>query len=279
MKGIIALDIDGTITVDHHIIPSNVVKYLTELHSQDWRFIFITGRTFSWGYAALQFLPFSFYFAVQNGALLLEMPARRIITKKYLTKDIIPTMESICASEPTDFVIFAGFEMHDICYYRSPHFSPSLLDYLKSRVNRLEETWKNIDSFKNLNFTSFPSVKCFGEEKSAQRIANEIEDKLGLHAPLCRDPFNKKYFVVQATHPEINKGKALLDYLSHVNFIGPVIAAGDDMNDISMLQAVEHRIVMATAPSEVKALATIIAPSAADEGIINGLQQSIARIY
>ena len=49
MKGIIALDIDGTITVEHHSIEPEVVRYLSGLAAEGWKMIFITGRTPSLG--------------------------------------------------------------------------------------------------------------------------------------------------------------------------------------------------------------------------------------
>ncbi len=52
---------------------------------------------------------------------------------------------------------------------------------------------------------------------------------------LIRDPFNEKYFVAQATHPEVSKGQALSDLKEFLSYSGRTIAAGDDYNDLSML--------------------------------------------
>ncbi|MBI5274275.1 MAG: HAD hydrolase family protein, partial [Chlamydiales bacterium] len=47
MKGIIALDIDGTIANKDHLIPKDVELFLHKLAKEGWILAFLTGRTFS----------------------------------------------------------------------------------------------------------------------------------------------------------------------------------------------------------------------------------------
>jgi hydroxymethylpyrimidine pyrophosphatase-like HAD family hydrolase len=84
---------------------------------------------------------------------------------------------------------------------------------------------------------------------------------------------------VQATHPEVSKGHAVLDFKRICGPSVKVIAAGDDNNDLPMLAAADVKVVMGTAPKTVLEVADIIAPPASQEGIIAGLTQAIARIY
>lgn len=273
-SGIIALDLDGTVTVNHAPIEPEVIDYLTQLNQIGWKFIFITGRTFAWGYEILKALPFPYFFAVQNGAIVLEMPSCRIVAKKYLTKDVIPVMEEICEGEPTDFVVYTGFENKDMCYYRPAHFEKWLDSYLRERARKMNEIWNSIATFDEMPFLDFPSLKCFGLYESASKIAEHIEKRLGLHIPLIRDPFNEEYYVAQATHPEADKGEALREFLRH-HPAEIVIAAGDDLNDMTMLKVATCRVVMATAPQIVLEMADIIAPPAKDKGIITGLKKAI----
>lgn len=278
MKGLIALDIDGTITTQGQPIPQEVVDYLYTLSRDRWLILFVTGRTFQWGYQVLKCMPFPYYLSVQNGAITLEMPSEQLLFKKYLEKSIIPVMQHICEEEPTDFVIYAGYEYADVCYYRPHQFDDPLRNYLKARTEKLRENWQEIASFDQFAMEQFPSVKCFGDYPSASRTAKQIEDLLGLHVPIIRDPFNEDFFVAQATHPQVNKGQVLFDLKQWLAHDGIVIAAGDDYNDQSMLSVANVKIVMATAPQEMLKEADVIAPPAKDKGIIAGLKQVIKRI-
>lgn len=273
-KGLIALDIDGTITSGMEAIPSSVIEFLGELSQQGWQFVFITGRTFDFGYRLLQALPFNYYYAVQNGAILFSMPEKIILLKKYLNRSIIPVMETICAEEPTDFVIYAGFELNNLCFFRKAHFSDTLLKYLEARRLAFHEEWRNLNSFDQLPIADFPSIKCFGELTSAYRLAQNIEKRLGLHVPMIKDPFCENYYVVQATDAHVTKGEVLKD-LVRMGCTGPNIAAGDDLNDLSMFQEAHIKIAMENAPLELKEKADIIAPPAAHQGIIIGLKRAL----
>lgn len=274
MKGLIALDIDGTLSIHLETIPPQVVEYLHNLVKEGWLLIFITGRTF-WGCKILNALPFPYYVAVQNGAIVLEMPLRRIILKKYLNSHIFPTMEKICRDQPTDFVIYTGAEYNDLCFFRPQCFSQELLIYLQARRELSGESWEKVSSFDDLRIKEFSSVKCFGDEESSPLIAKAIEEQLGLHAPVIKDPFHNGYYVIQATHPAISKGTALRDIINLLEYKGVVIAAGDDNNDRPMLAEADIRIVMSTAPKDLLNEAHVQAPSAAELGIIQGLNQAL----
>ncbi len=277
MKGIIALDIDGTVTLPGQNIPRETLAFLSELIKSHWDIIFITGRSVPWASKTLQELPSPYYLSVQNGAITLEMPSKKILSKKYLDRSIIPVMQEICEGEPTDFIIYSGYEFDDFCFYRPNHFSPELLGYLHARASAYQEKWEQLSSFNLLTIEQFPSIKCFGLHSPAQEVAKRIERDLGLHVPVIRDPFNDNYFVAQATHPDVSKGQALNELAKLLGNTGPVIAAGDDYNDISMLAEADLTIVMATAPETMLSTADIIAPSAQHQGLINGLTQAIKR--
>ncbi len=115
-----------------------MVNFLHKLAREQWLILFVTGRTFQWGYEVLKALSFPYYLSVQNGAITLEMPSRKILLKKYLDKSILPAMQRICEGEPTDFVVYAGYEYDDLCYFRPHHFSEPLLQYLKIRAEKNE---------------------------------------------------------------------------------------------------------------------------------------------
>lgn len=279
MKGLIALDIDGTLTTQGQPIPTTVVNYLNQLATQGWMPIFITGRTFQWAHRILHAMKFPFYLSVQNGAMTLEMPSKKVIDRKYLNKNIIPIMEDICYGEPTDFIIYTGYEHNDQCYYRSKHFSKPLLDYLNARKIAYSEIWHDVQTFETLPIQEFASVKSFCRRDLAEKLIEKIEFRLGLHAPLIKDPFDESYYVIQSTHPEVNKGQALKDLIRLISWKEVVIAAGDDNNDLSMLKAADIKVVMATAPQELLDIAHVIAPPASEEGIIQGLSSALKELH
>jgi Cof subfamily protein (haloacid dehalogenase superfamily) len=275
MKGIIALDIDGTVTASTHAVDQEVIEALSQLAKEGWNFIFLTGRPFDWGFRTLEPLPFPYALAVQNGAVLLEIPAKKILSRKYLTKAILPKLEVISQKHKTDCVIYSGIENGDQCYYRPTYLPSSILSYMLERTAHLGEKWVSIADFSDLPISFFSSIKFFAKADQAFLISQSIETDLALHAPPNRDPFNPNYFVIQATHAEATKGQVLREFIHLTHLSGPIIAAGDDHNDRSMLQVADIKVVMANAPSELLDIADIIAPPANQQGIIYGLKEAI----
>lgn len=278
MKGIIALDIDGTLLAPGEKLSRQVIDYLESLAKDNWQLLFITGRAFHWCEKALQEISFPYHLAVQNGAIVLEMPLSKIVLKKYLNRSILPTMQNICSPHLTDFIIYAGCEHEDLSYYRPHYFPEGILRYLRARAAAFGETWRSVESFEQVIPDDFAAVKCIGPKQEMQAIASAIHEELGLSVPLIRDPFNESYYVAQATHPEVSKGSVLLQMRSKFAWKGPIIAAGDDYNDLSMLQASDLKVVMATAPEAIRQIGNIIAPPATEKGIIKGLQEAILHL-
>lgn len=271
MKGIIALDIDGTTAVSGKPIANEVVEFLKQLVHDKWSILFITGRTLVAAEKVLHALTFPYFLAVQNGAIILEMPQKKIVSKKYLKTEILPMMQQICEESQTGFVIYSGCENHDYCYYQPHMFSSFLNDYFIHQAKFFNESWKPLQSFENLDVDEFSSVKCIDTFETATAIARKIEERLGLHIPLIRDVFNEEFCVAQATHPDVNKGKAMQELGRLLGNGGLVIAAGDDNNDRSMLEAADVKVVMATAPGDLIAIADVVAPPATMNGLIAGL--------
>lgn len=277
-KGIIALDIDGTITEEFHTVPREVSAYLHSLAVSGWTLAFITGRPYKWGSATLKSFSFPYILAVQNGAIVLEMPSKKILSKKYLSKSITTVMDEICSNEPTDYIIYAGYESGDVCYYRPSRFSAKLSDYLKKRIVALEEIYHAVPSYSQLSLDTFPSVKCFGCPEDAARIAKKMDKALGLHVDPVRDPYDNNFMVAQATHAEATKGRAIKGIKNLFDRSPPVIAAGNDYNDVSMFSVCDIKVVMGNAPADLLEMADIVAPPVSEMGIIAGLQKAISQM-
>jgi hydroxymethylpyrimidine pyrophosphatase-like HAD family hydrolase len=275
MKGILACDIDGTLTDSPFHMPEKVAKALHRAYDAGWSIIFITGRPYVWGVRPLQVLDFPYYLAVINGANLIEMPVGKLIEEKLIPSTRLGPLDKKCAELHTDYVCYTGFSGNDVVYYRPQRFVAGQQTYLERRAQGLGETWIAVEGFSELPVTSFASVKCFGDATLCAELAKTMEFEVGLHVPVIRDPFNNAHYVAQATDKHCTKGETLRHFVQLKGNGGPIIAAGDDFNDISMLKEADIRIVMATAPREVISLATVVAPAASQGGLADALIELI----
>jgi len=272
MEGWIALDIDGTVTDARHSIPLAVRNYLQSLVEKKWNIVFLTGRTFSYSFSALKELDFPYFLAVQNGADILKMPEKKILFQNYLQTSVLHKLEKIYEGRSEDYLIYAGVEKGDFCYYRPQRFSLELLTYLEEIKTLSPEPWQALDSFTFSQEMRFPLIKCLGKEAEMHEVQEKLQKSKEIQVARIRDPMTQELFLNLITHQDVTKGKAI-ELLSRKE--GPIIAAGDDQNDLSMFEVATVSIAMETAPREVLDGADLIAKSASQMGIIAALQQAL----
>lgn len=276
-KGWIALDIDGTITDQAHHVPLQTARYLQSLQANGWQLIFITGRTYSFGVSALNVFNFPFYLGVQNGADILEMPTKTRVARAYLPATVVNTLEKLYQGYEEDFIVYAGYEKGDFCYYRPHKFSEKLLNHLKKIQALSPEPWQAVETFTFDPEQTFPLIKCLGFYEGMQAVNKQLSSLDQIAVSLIRDPLAESIYLNMVTAPLATKGKALEQMINKTGKRGLIIAAGDDFNDQSMLQYADCRIVMKDAPLEMQAQADILAESAKEQGIIKAIEQAIKR--
>lgn len=275
-KGWIALDLDGTITDETHHSPKEVVKFLHSIQEMGWEIVFITGRTLSFAQNVIKEFNFPYYLAIQNGADILFMPTKERVARHYLDSQVIPLLEQAFQGEEEDFIIYTGYEKGDYCYYRPDHFSTAILNHIQSKIMPLSvEPWKQVENFEFESGISFPLAKCLGTKESMQRIATLLHKTPDVSATLIRDPLADDSYLILVTAKLATKGCALNAIKKKTGKGGVTIAAGDDLNDISMLEVADIKIVMSKAPPEMLPLATIIAKHGKQHGIIEALTKAI----
>jgi Cof subfamily protein (haloacid dehalogenase superfamily) len=278
-KGIIALDIDGTLSHSCQEVPSEVISYLSSLNDKDWDVILVTGRSFASAYPLIENFSFPFKISCHNGADLLTMPSKKLMNRQYFSMDRLKNFESLFADKNCSIFLFSGVEYDDICYYQPHLLNDEFLKHLNERKLHFKDEWLAVDDFNDLNISDFAAIKTFGDEAELREIAKVAETSLSAHTTVIRDPFLKGSFVLVITNEEATKGQVLSYYKEqHHQNDCLVIAAGDDNNDRSMLEFADLRIVMADGSPSLRELATVIAKPAKELGIIDALEQVIQSV-
>jgi len=278
MKGWIALDIDGTITDDMHSVPPEVSSYLGSLVEQQWQIMFITGRTFSFAHSALKSLQFPYYLAVQNGADIIQMPQKKMIARYYLQgAQVIPVLEKFYNGQKEDYLIYSGFEKGDFCYWRPQHFSQEMISYMQKLQKLAKEPWQAMESFAFEEQMSFPLIKCIGSKEVMEKIEAQLKDFTDVEKTMIRDTISNNLYLILITDSNATKGRALTRMVDGKGRGRLIIAAGDDLNDLSMLKAADIGIAMETAPKILLQEADIVASRASELGIIKALKEAVTK--
>lgn len=274
MKGILAFDIDGTLTHRLDWVDPKVAEALKQLSTDGWHIALLTGRIFSFAHAILQYFHFPYLLAVQNGADIITMPDKSHLFQQYLSAEIIPDIEKAYEGAGEDFIIYAGIDNGDFCYYRPERLSPKMIEYTKKLESLGAAPWQPSD-FNFPKDKKFPLIKCFGKQEAMKRVYDRLQGNKNIEISLICDPVDPSLYLNLITHPNANKGGVVHFLREH--FKAPlVIAAGDDHNDLKMLKEADIRIAIETAPEEVLAYTDIRARPASELGILPAIEEAIA---
>lgn len=276
-KGWIALDIDGTITVEKHSVPEEVVLFLKNLEAEGWKIALATGRPFAFAQLALSKFDFPFTLLAQNGSLALEMPEKKVLFKSYIPMESFAEVEKAYEGIASDYLIYSGFESGDFCFWRPKRFSPEDLAYLEDLQTRQKGEWQQIESVSQTGLSQFPLIKCFGSLDRILLLQKRLEKSASFEIAKIRDPFDPKTHMLLVTDRLASKGKSLSKVFELLGRGEKVIAAGDDENDLSLLEIADVKIAMEHAPESLQQKAHFIAPPTKDLGIINALEFAIQR--
>jgi hypothetical protein len=248
-------------------------QVLAGYHDAGFELLFATGRTLQWGMNHLEALPCSFYIAAYNGAICYKIPDKKVVFSSLLRlADLMPLAPFI---EQFGALIYEGLGQERI-FYTPKLFPQQMLEHVHARRTRQNENFIEISSIQELPDCDFASVRLFALKELAEVIGKTVSIKTSLNAPTMKDSLNPEISVVQITSKKASKGQALAFLQQSTS--GKIVAAGDDMNDIDMLQMATVAIAMHEAPESVKNVAAIIAPPFFEDCIIGPLQDAVGRL-
>jgi HAD superfamily hydrolase (TIGR01484 family) len=275
LKGCICLDIDGTITADLFHIPEPVIECFEMLYQKGWKFLFSTGRPYTFASKAFHGFTFPFFLSLQNGADLLQMPEKKLLAKEHLNASFILKLDEIYKDMEEDFLVYAGFEKGDFCYYRPKRYSSKMLEHLEVVKSVVSETWQEVEEFAFGGGDSFPLIKSLGSKEQMEQLSQKLLSFDEVHSTYIRDPLSQgKTYINLITSKRATKGAVIKKVRTFFPEGTRFIAAGDDRNDILMLEEADFAIVMKTAPESMFPLADLIAEPASDFGIIAALLEA-----
>lgn len=275
MKGWIALDIDGTVTLEKYAVPEPVTAYLRDLAGSGWRIAMATGRPSRFALMALSEFDFPYVLLCQNGSQALEMPGKKLLFKKYLTWEALGLIEQAFEGIDSDFIVYMGVEKGDLCYFRPNRFPKDEWPAVEAWQEAQKERWEPLEQFTREKIPAFPLAKCFGPTFRLKKIAERLKAFRSFQVAFMTNPFDPGLSLILVTALEASKGLALQELFKREGRGPLVIAAGDDENDISLLSVADVKIAMSHAPECLQEVADILAPPTSKMGIIHALQMAI----
>lgn len=257
-QGIVALDIDGTVLSRNQNPSPSLITTLSLLEKEGWKILFATGRTVAWSLHHLKNLPFPFYLAAFNGAALLSYPeGKKIHVATLLKKDIL----GLSLYVDRFGVVAYELEGEERVFVARQPCSPFIQEHLKRRKALQKESWVEFGSAQELPQVEFGSLRFFLQKGEESFLQSAIEGSSELSAFIMKDSFHEDVRIVQVTAKGVSKGSALKYLCKKFSPVLGTIAAGDDSNDVNLLEMADIGIAVGDAPQELRKIAYSTASS------------------
>jgi Cof subfamily protein (haloacid dehalogenase superfamily) len=272
----LALDIDGTILNSRGEIPPRVRSAVARAMNAGMLVTLATGRNLRAALPVADELAITAPLVVGNGTLVVAPATGQILLHRPLTRDAAVTAVQLLWR--MGFTVFAStgtLEGPDLFFEQAPSVpEQSCLMGRDPRfavqVYDLAGAVAGMDTLK---------VMVLDRTASVAAAANRLAGTLASGFRVLVTPEGNGYSLLEVSAPEISKATGL-ERLTALNGISPseVIAIGDNLNDLEMLQWVGMGVAMGNAAAMVKQVARAVTASNDDDGVAQFLEQHVFRV-
>ncbi len=252
---LLALDLDGTLLNDSKKVSQQTVDGLACLAERDMRIVIASARpprSVRHIYSDLKLDTLQINY---NGALIWDEPNSRAVFHRPLPGKLVRAIVEM--SRDLFEEVLVSCEVMDRWYtdrVEEKHTTETGRLFRPDVVAPLEDFFQN-DTTKLL-LAAEPNI--------IARLEAELLENFGDQVTIVQTDEN----LLQIMHPNAGKAQALQRVAAHYGVpMNQVMAVGDALNDVGMLQLAGVAVAMDNAHSAVKAVADWIAPSNNDHGV------------
>ncbi|QHT64011.1 HAD family phosphatase [Paenibacillus lycopersici] len=255
---LIALDIDGTLLTDGHVLTAGVREAVREAHERGAEIVLCTGRGPANAIPVLDELGLAGTMITHNGAATVDSASRSVLHQYSIAAAEMARFRAYCLQAKLHFDINTAFEM--------------LIEGITPEARRMYERYGANPVMRQADAPlpeGLVKFTLFGDMAELDRVEAEWNGwSHGLQHIRSGDYF------IDVQHKEASKGTALrqLAQLRGVDH-SRVMAIGNYFNDVGMLTFAGLGVAVANSPDAVKDAANAVTRSNEEDGVAHALRE------
>ena len=276
MINLIATDMDGTLLNAAHEISEENIQAIKYAQSQGITVVIATGRAFYEANAPINQTDLKVPYICLNGAEVRD-ESFNIMSTSNLNRELINRItvelnkENIFYQVYTNLGIYTENPLRDLEIYidiAQRAGQEADVEKIKSGIQKRIDngTLKVVDNYDKIQDTPGEIVmKILAFDSDLEKI-DRVSETLAKSESLAISSSSRGN--IEITHSDAQKGIALNTIAERLNIdMENVMAIGDNMNDVSMLERVGYSVAMENAAPEVKAIAKYETDSNEQSGV------------
>ena len=291
MYKLMAIDLDGTLLTSTGEVTENTRAALKKAKQQGTEIVLASGRPISSTESLAVELGVDNYLISGNGAAVYDIKEQKIIYDRFLSKEQVLEIAKLCEQNSFFYNVYTEDEVI------ASSLNYNILFYHKENVKKIEEKRTHINIVQNIA----EYIEQSGKEKflkmtvcdESRFIFNSIIKRLkeidGIDVldveymsrkkiKSGTDDVDIQYYYTEITNENVNKWTAIEFLLEKLKIKKEeVLAIGDNMNDIEMIEGAGLGVVMGNSNPKMKEIADEIVADNNSEGVLEAIEKFILR--
>ncbi len=274
-RGIIALDLDGTVLNSRKELTEGNLRALHRAHEAGFAVVPTTGRFYGGMPPFIRDLPFLRYAITINGAAVEDLETGEVI---YSAEIPLDRALAIYEAMDSESVLYDCYQDND-AFMSASHkarieemiFNP----HYREMIHRLRKPVPDLKAYLRQKGGDVQKIQLFMPD-------NDLRLRLMAKLPRMFEGLAVSSSIsenIEINDERAHKGAALLALAAHLGLRREdTYAFGDGLNDLSMLRDAGVGIAMANAEPEVKAAADRVTCSCDEDGVACGIDEILKTI-
>ena len=264
---LLVIDVDGTLLNDQKQITPHTKAAILKAQQMGVHVVLASGRPTGGILPLAQELElnnYGGYVISYNGAQIIDMPTGKVLFEKRLNPELIPYLDK--KAKKNDFAIFTYLEDFLI--------TDSIDDpFVQQEANLNNMHIRQVSNFPNaIDFEPCKCILASDNEEELVGLENHWKKKLAGAA----DVFRSEDYFLEVVPPSVDKGNAMALLMEMLKMSREeVIAIGDGIADVPMLQLAGLGIAMGNARDSVKVCATAMTLTNEQDGVAVAIEKAI----
>jgi HAD superfamily hydrolase (TIGR01484 family) len=263
-------DIDGTLTTSN-VISKDIALMLKKKVDDGWQVVLATGRYFLFALPLLKNFDFPYLLGLQNGALMISMPEKKVLFQRHIDRSIFKGIVSAFEKFSLELIVESGFENNDCVFFRKKKLSKEEIDYINFRKSLSQAKWLDCVSYDDLDLASIALIKGFGKKDVLNNLKNYLDENFSLQVSVVNDPFSQNA-VMLINHNNASKKDLVQSIISDKKY-ADIVIMGNDLNDVEMLKIATYPVAVEGGPKEVLEVAKTILQAPLEKNVVSFLSK------
>lgn len=286
-KILIAVDVDGTIlnTEFDDVLARREIDAMQAVRDAGHMLVLCTGRNLrsvEGLLSASNWFPDDLPMVLLNGASVWGGQPRRCLASRVIGRQEIEAIVKLFRDHDVVPMVYGTDDNGGILYHETRLVNDILSCYIdkrRSAVGAIHET----NDLLQLNLDEALEVGSIDEKDKVMALTEAIGQQLSQQVKVINTRSllgGGLYYWAEVFHASCDKGaglKVMREYYPEV--AGPLVAIGDNYNDLDMFAAADFSVAMAGSPADVKSKADLVTKSVSEGGAALVLEQLAQGVY